>query len=65
MKVLLLNRVENIVAKEEISHYDKFLLRLQCFQMSSAVAVPKSVYTLYVGKGYCSLPMTDLFDEGE
>ena len=36
MKTLLLNRVENIVAKGEIAHYEQFLLLLQCLQKSSA-----------------------------
>ena len=36
MKVQLLKGVENIVAKEEIAHYEQFLLLPHCFQKSSA-----------------------------
>ena len=32
MSVGLLNRVENIVLKEEIAHHEQFLLLTQCFQ---------------------------------
>ena len=32
MKGLLLNWVENILAKGEIVHHEQFLLLLQCFQ---------------------------------
>ena len=32
MKAKSLNRVENIVAKGKISHYEQFLLLPQCFQ---------------------------------
>ena len=37
-KVYLFNRVENIVAKGEITHYEQFRLLSQCFQKSSAAA---------------------------
>ena len=36
MRVELLNRVDNIVAKGEISHVEQFLLLPQCFQKLSA-----------------------------
>ena len=36
MKVYILNKVENITAKGEITHYEQFLLFQQCFQKSSA-----------------------------
>ena len=36
MKEHLVNKVENIVAKEEIGHYKQFLILPQCFQTSSA-----------------------------
>ena len=34
MKLLLLNRVEIIVANGEIAHYEQFLYLSQCFQKS-------------------------------
>ena len=37
-------KVEKIVAKGEIDHYDQFLLLPQCFQMSSASEASESVY---------------------
>ena len=36
-----MDRVENIVTKEEIAHYGQFLLLSRCFQMSSATKVSK------------------------
>ena len=44
MKTFLLNRVENIVAKGEISHYEQFDLLSQCFQKSSAAEESKRIY---------------------
>ena len=44
MIVLLLNRVEIIVANAEIAHYVQFLLLLQGFQKSSAAEASISVY---------------------
>ena len=38
-------RVENIVAKGEIAHYEQVLLLAQCFQKSSAAETSKSVCT--------------------
>ena len=35
MKVRFLNRVEIIVAKVEIAHYEQFFLLQQCFQKAS------------------------------
>ena len=43
MKVESLNRVENIVAKGEIVHYERFLLLSQCFQGSPIGEAPVSV----------------------
>ena len=43
MKELLLNEVQNIVAKEEISHDELFLLLLQCFHMPSAAEAIESI----------------------
>ena len=43
MKVYFLNRVENIVAKREIAHYEQFIVLPQCFQKSSAAEVLESV----------------------
>ena len=40
MRVQLLNRVENIVAKGEIARFEQFLLLSQCFQ----VVCDKGVY---------------------
>ena len=37
-----MNRVENIVAKEEIAHYKQYLLLQQCFQNKSAAEAPKA-----------------------
>ena len=36
MKFYLPTKVENIVAKGEIAHFEQFLLLSQCFQESSA-----------------------------
>ena len=35
--VYLLEKLENIVAKEEIARFEQFLLLSQCFQISSVV----------------------------
>ena len=43
MKVLPLQKVENIVAKGEIAHYEQFLILPQCFQMSSASEASEGV----------------------
>ena len=45
MKALLLNMVENIVAKAEIAYHEQFLLWPQCFQNSSAADATKCVRT--------------------
>ena len=42
MKELLLNEVENIVAKGETAHSKQFLLLPQCFQKSSAAEALES-----------------------
>ena len=42
MKVGLMNRDENIVAKGEIARYEQFLLSPQCFQRSSAAEPSES-----------------------
>ena len=39
MTVYLLERVENILAKGKVAHYEPFLLMPQCVQKSSAVYV--------------------------
>ena len=44
MKVLSLNEVENIVAKEKIAHYEQILLLHHCFQKSPAAKTPESAY---------------------
>ena len=44
IKVYLLFKVENIMAKGEIACFEQFLLFSQCFQMSSAAEGSKSVY---------------------
>ena len=46
MKVqsLLLNTVENIVAKGEINRFEQFLLMSQCFQKPSAAEASEIVY---------------------
>ena len=46
MRVLLLNRVENIVAKGEIARFEQFLLLPKCFQKLSAEDASKCVYRL-------------------
>ena len=43
MKVYLLNKVENIVAKEEIAHDDQFLLLPKCFLKLTAAEVSEIV----------------------
>ena len=44
MRVLLLNRVENIAAKGKIARFEQFLLLPQCFQKSSVADASKCVY---------------------
>ena len=44
MKVVLLKRIENIVAKEEIAIYEQFLLFPQCFENWFAARALESVY---------------------
>ena len=44
MRVLLLDRVENIVEKEEIACFEQFILLRQCFQKSSSEDASKYVY---------------------
>ena len=39
----LINKVENIVAKEEIGHHEQFHLWPQCFKKSSAAIASKCV----------------------
>ena len=46
MNEVLITRVENIVAKEEIAHYEQILLLSQCFQKSSAAKASESVCML-------------------
>ena len=41
MRVKLLKRVENIVAKAEIACFEQFLLLPQCFQKSFAAEIVK------------------------
>ena len=43
MKVYLINRVENILTKVEITYYEQFLLLLQCFQKSAAAEASGNV----------------------
>ena len=43
MGIQLSDRVENIMGKEEIAHYERFLLFLQCFQKLSVVDASKPV----------------------
>ena len=43
MKEQILNKVEIIVAKEEIAHHEQFICLSQCFQKSSAAEAPESV----------------------
>ena len=43
MRVYLLKRVENIVAKGEIARFEQFLLLSRCFQKSSAAETSESV----------------------
>ena len=49
LRVLLLTRLENIMAKGDICHYEKCLRLTQYFKMSSAVRSIRK--QLYVGKG--------------
>ena len=44
MRVKLLNRVEKILAKGEITHYEQFLLLPKCFQKLSAADASESIY---------------------
>ena len=44
IKVHLMKKVENIVAKGEIARSKQFLLSSQCFQKSSATEASKSFY---------------------
>ena len=44
MRVKSSNQVEKIIAKEEITHYEQFLLLPQCFQMLSAAEASESAY---------------------
>ena len=41
--ILILNKVENIVAKGEIANHEHLLLVTQCFQKSSAVEASESI----------------------
>ena len=43
MGIQLSDRVENIVGKGEIAHYEQFLLFPQCFQKLSVVDASKQV----------------------
>ena len=43
MKEQSLNKIENIVAKEEIAQNEQFLRLPQCFQKSSAAEAPERV----------------------
>ena len=43
MIIIVFNRAENIVGKEEIAHYEQFLLLPQCFQKASFPEAPKGV----------------------
>ena len=38
-----MERLENIIAKGEIAHYEQFLLLPKCFQKSSAAEASESV----------------------
>ena len=46
MKVQLLKKVENIVAKGENTCFEQFLNLLQCFQKLSAAEASKNVHML-------------------
>ena len=43
MKVIVLNRVDNKVAKGEIAHDEQYLLLSQCFQKMSAPGLSKKI----------------------
>ena len=53
MNVLLLNTVENIVAKEEIAHNELFLLMSKGFLKLSASNTSKCIYIYRKGLIYC------------
>ena len=42
----ILNRADNIVAKEEIAAYEQFLLLPQCFRKSSAEDVSQFIFMI-------------------
>ena len=44
MRVYLLKKIENIVAKGEIGNFEQFLLLTQCFQKSSAAEASETIY---------------------
>ena len=44
MKVYLLTKIENIVAKGEIARFEQLLFLSKCFQKSSAAGTSESVY---------------------
>ena len=46
MKEQLLNKVENIVTKGDIAHFEQFLLLSQYFQKSSAAEASESICML-------------------
>ena len=46
MKVYLLNRVENIVAKGDIAYFEQCFLLQQFFQKSSAAEASEIIYML-------------------
>ena len=44
MRVYLLKKVENVVAKGEIARFEQFIRLSLCFQKSSAAEASESVY---------------------
>ena len=48
-----LNKVENMVAKEEIACFEQFLLLSKCFQNSSAAKASECVYMWLISKIFC------------
>ena len=51
MRVYYLNKVENMLAKGEITHYERYHLLSQCFQKSSPFKASEYVYE---GNGTCA-----------
>ena len=53
--MLLMNIVENSVAKVEIAHHEQFLTLPQCFQKSSAAGVSERVCVWEKVKTVCNI----------